>query len=59
MKMSQETDRAPQPYTPTPDGFERGLRAWVRLPMNGGITHDASGEASVPSNEHGVLRSGT
>jgi hypothetical protein len=27
MKMSHETDRIPEPYTPTPDGFERRLRA--------------------------------
>jgi hypothetical protein len=34
---SRKTDRLPQqccPYTPTPDGFERRLRAWVRLPMD-------------------------
>jgi hypothetical protein len=30
MNVSRETDRMPQqdqPYTPTPDGFERRLRA--------------------------------
>jgi hypothetical protein len=44
--MSQETDRIPQPYTPTPDGFERRLRAWVRLPADGGTTSD-TGDASA------------
>jgi hypothetical protein len=36
-RVSRKTDRSPQlshPYTPTPDGFERRLRAWVRLPMD-------------------------
>ena len=36
-RVSRKTDRLPQqsfPYTPTPDGFERRLRAWVRLPMD-------------------------
>ena len=33
----RKTDGLPQqsyPYTPTPDGFERRLRAWVLLPMD-------------------------
>jgi hypothetical protein len=37
-RVSRKTDRLPQqshPYTPTPDGFERRLRAWVRLPTDG------------------------
>jgi hypothetical protein len=53
MKMSQETDRLPQPYTPTPDGFERRLRAWVRLPADGGTTPDRGG-ASAPPKETGA-----
>jgi hypothetical protein len=28
MNISRETDHTPQPHTPTPDGFERRLRAW-------------------------------
>jgi hypothetical protein len=46
MNISRETDRMPQPYTPTPDGFERRLRAWVRLPTDGAPTPD-TGEAST------------
>jgi hypothetical protein len=60
MNVSRETDRMPQqdqPYTPTPDGFERRLRAWVRLPADDVPTPD-TGAASVPSNEHGASRSG-
>jgi hypothetical protein len=53
MKMSQETDHIPQPYTPTPDGFERRLRAWVRLPADGGTTSD-TGDASTPAQEPGA-----
>jgi hypothetical protein len=53
MNMSQETDRIPQPYTPTPDGFERRLRAWVRLPTDGGTTPER-GDASAPSQEPGA-----
>jgi hypothetical protein len=30
--------RMPEPYTPTPDGFERRLRAWVRLPTDDVVT---------------------
>jgi hypothetical protein len=45
MNMSQETDRIPEPYTPTPDGFERRLRAWVRLPTDDGTTPDAGRRA--------------
>jgi hypothetical protein len=50
MKMSHETDRISQPYTPTPDGFERRLRAWVRLPADDGATPDR-GDASAPPKE--------
>ena len=53
MKMSQEADRLPQPYTPTPDGFERRLRAWVRLPADDGTTPDAM-DASAPRKEPGA-----
>ena len=51
-KVSRKTDRLPQqscPYTPTPDGFERRLRAWVRLPMDDGpIPGDASASPTEP-----------
>jgi hypothetical protein len=53
MNRSHETDRIPEPYTPTPDGFERRLRAWVRLPADGGTTSDP-GDASASPEEHGV-----
>jgi hypothetical protein len=53
MKMSHETDRLPQPYTPTPDGFERRLRAWVRLPTDNETTPDAR-DASAPPKESGA-----
>jgi hypothetical protein len=53
MKMSRETDRIPQPYTPTPDGFERRLRAWVRLPADDGTTLDR-GDVSAPRKEPGA-----
>jgi hypothetical protein len=33
MSTSRETDYTPQPYTPTPDGFERRLRAWIACPQ--------------------------
>jgi hypothetical protein len=58
MQMSHETGRLPQPYTPTPDGFERRLWAWVRLPTDDGTTPD-TGEVSTPPTEHGASRSGT
>jgi hypothetical protein len=35
MRDTRTIDRQPWqdlPYTPTPEGFERRLRAWVRLP---------------------------
>jgi hypothetical protein len=47
MSVSRETfrqSRSPrllrmsEPYTPTPDGFERRLRAWVRLPTDDVVT---------------------
>jgi hypothetical protein len=50
-RVSRKTDRSPQqshPYTPTPDGFERRLRAWVRLPMDDVPT---SGDASASPKE--------
>jgi hypothetical protein len=60
MNVSRETYRhsphelhMPQPYTPTPDGFERRLRAWVRLPADDVTTPDA-GDASAPPQEHGA-----
>ena len=55
-RVSRKTDRLPQqsyPYTPTPNGFERRLRAWVRLPMDDVPIPDA-GSASAPPEEHGV-----
>ena len=53
MNASQETDRLPHPYTPSPDGFERRLRAWVHLPMDDVSTPDAE-DASAPPQEPGV-----
>ena len=53
---SRKTDRLPQqshPYTPTPDGFERRLRAWVRLPM-ADIPIPGAGGASASPEAHGV-----
>ena len=35
MRDTRKTEHQPQedyPYTPTPEGFERRLRAWVHLP---------------------------
>jgi hypothetical protein len=55
-RVSRKTDRLPQqshPYTPTPDGFERRLRAWVRLPMDDVPIPDAWGASAFPE-EHGV-----
>jgi hypothetical protein len=43
----------PQPYTPTPDGFERRLRAWIHLTADDVTTPDA-GEASAPPKEPGA-----
>jgi hypothetical protein len=57
MRMaSRKTDRLPQqshPYTPTPDGFERRLRAWVRLPMDDVPIPDVGGASASPE-EHDV-----
>jgi hypothetical protein len=50
MNVLRETDRMPQPYTPTPNGFERRLRAWVRLPMDDVPTPDP-GEVGAPPKE--------
>jgi hypothetical protein len=47
MNIAQETTQMPEPYTPTPDGFERRLRAWVHLPADQVSAPDA-GEANVP-----------
>jgi hypothetical protein len=55
-RVSRKTDRSPQqsqPYTPTPDGFERRLRAWVGLPMDDVPIPDAGGASASPK-EHGV-----
>jgi hypothetical protein len=53
MGVSRETDYIPQPYTPTPDGFERRLRAWVGLPVDSMTTPDAAGANAAPK-EHGA-----
>ena len=53
MNASQETNYMPDPYTPTPDGFERRLRAWVRLPTDDVTTRNA-GDASVRPKEPGA-----
>jgi hypothetical protein len=48
-KVSRKTDRLPQrfpPYTPTPNGFERCLRAWVGLPMDD-VPIPGAGDASA------------
>jgi hypothetical protein len=51
MRGSRKTTRLPQPshpYTPTPDGFERRLRAWVRLPMADVPISGAEGASASP-----------
>ena len=51
MRGSRKTDRLPQqshPYTPTPDGFERCLRAWVGLPMDDVPIPGAGGASASP-----------
>jgi hypothetical protein len=48
---TDHTPRPPEPYTPTPDGFERRLRAWVGLPADGVPTPDAE-DAQAPSKEN-------
>jgi hypothetical protein len=60
VRGSRETDRhssheldIPQPYTPTPDGFERRLRAWVGLPLDGGTILDV-GDVRAPPKEPGT-----
>jgi hypothetical protein len=50
MNVLRETDRMPQPYTPTPDGFECRLRAWVRLPADG-VPAPEAGEVGAPRKE--------
>jgi hypothetical protein len=50
-RVSRKTNRLPQqshPYTPTPDGFERCLRAWVRLPMDDVPIPDAGDASTSP-----------
>jgi hypothetical protein len=47
MKMSQETHHMPEPYTPTPDSFERRLRTWVCLPADN-VTATDGGHANTP-----------
>jgi hypothetical protein len=52
-RVSRKTDRLPQqsyPYTPTPNGFERRLRAWVRLPMDD-VPIPSVGDASASPQE--------
>ena len=55
MNVSRGSDQPQQshPYTPTPDGFKRLLRAWVRLPADDVSTPDA-GDTSAPSKEPGA-----
>ena len=58
MSVSRETychspQELPQPYAPTSDGFERRLRAWVRLSADDVTTPDAA-DASAPPKEHGA-----
>jgi hypothetical protein len=56
MDVSHKTDHTPQPpepYTPTPDGFERRLRAWVGLPADGVTSPNAEG-AHTPLKENGT-----
>jgi hypothetical protein len=56
MHVSHKTDHTPwpsEPYTPTPDGFERRLRTWVGLPADGVTTPDAEG-AQAPLKEDGT-----
>ena len=53
MSISRETERLSPPYTPTPDGFERRMRAWVRLPAGDVPTPDAEG-ANTPQQEPGT-----
>jgi hypothetical protein len=50
MHISQEIDRIPQPYMPTPDGFERRLRTWVGLPADDVTPHNAR-DGNTPSKE--------
>jgi len=56
MNVSHKTDRIPQPsepYTPTPDGFERRLREWAGLPADG-VTTPNAGSANAPPKEPGA-----
>jgi hypothetical protein len=53
---SRKTDRLPPqlyPYTPTPDGFERRLRAWVRLPTDD-VPIPGAGDASASPEAQGA-----
>jgi hypothetical protein len=49
LRMPQQ----PRLYTPTPDGFERCMRAWVRLPADD-VTTPGAGGASAPPEEPGA-----
>ena len=53
MNTYRETERLPQPYTPTPDGFERRLRVWVNVPTDDGAPPDAM-DVSAPPQEPGA-----
>jgi hypothetical protein len=50
MNVSRQTDPVPQPYTPTPDGSERRLLAWTRLPIDG-MSMPAAKDANSPPQE--------
>jgi hypothetical protein len=43
----------PRVYTPTPDGFERRMRAWVCLPTDD-VTIPGAGDASLSPEEPGA-----
>jgi hypothetical protein len=43
----------PRLYTPTPDGFERCMRAWVRLPTDD-VPIPGAGVASASPEDDGV-----
>jgi hypothetical protein len=45
---SQPPLRMPEPYTPTPDGFERRLRAWVSLPTDDAVTPPTGDAGASP-----------
>jgi hypothetical protein len=45
---SPQALRVPQLYTPTPEGFERRLRAWLCLPTDDVLTPDAGDVGASP-----------